>query len=87
VVVFLIPCILQEVLLEADVGNLPMENLTTWSRSLLSIARPIMGAKIMAETERTSAYIDNGNSVPVKMEARNSTAPNSKEREFHVERK
>lgn len=64
-----------------------MEDLTTRRRFLLSIARPIMGAKIMAEAERTSAYMDNGNSVAGKLEARNRTALKSKEREFQVERK
>ena len=64
-----------------------MENLTTGKRPLRSIVRPISEPSMIAETDRTSAYIDRGNSVAGNAEARNSTAPNSKEREFQVDMK
>jgi hypothetical protein len=49
--------------------------------------RPTAGERTIAETPLVKAYTDIGRSVPGKIEARKRTAPNSKARAFHVERK
>jgi hypothetical protein len=48
---------------------------------------PTAGAKAIAEMPRTRAYTDIGINVPGKIVARYSTAPNSKTREFQVDKK
>jgi len=53
----------------------------------LSIKDPTLGDKTIAAPFLQSAYTDMGSNVFGKMEARKSTEPNSKRREFHVERK
>lgn len=53
----------------------------------MSIYHPTAGAKTIADNPRTSAYRDKGINVPGKTVARYRTAPNSKAREFHVDRK
>ena len=66
---------------------MPIENLTTARRFPLSIYRPTAGDKKIAAAERTRAYKDGGKRVPGNIDAMNRTAPNSKTREFQVDRK
>lgn len=64
-----------------------MELRTTCKRSPRSVYRPTAGARRMADRPRVRAYTDNGSRVPEKMVARYSKSPNSKTREFHVDKK
>lgn len=61
--------------------------LTTDSRSPWSIQDPTLGERTIAAPFLHIAYTDMGRRVLGKMDARNRTEPNSKRREFHVERK
>ena len=65
----------------------PIETLTTCNRLPESMYCPTKGAKMIAESPRANAYADIGSRVPGKMLAKYMTAPNSKTRAFHVERK
>jgi hypothetical protein len=73
--------------LPVDRDDLPIESRTTCKRLAVSMYRPTAGEKIIAEAPRARAYIDRGSKVFGKMDARYKTAPNSKTREFQVERK
>ena len=67
--------------------DLPIESLTTLRRSPVSIYLPTRGEKTIAEPPRANAYTDIGSKVLGKMDARYKIAPNSKTREFHVDKK
>lgn len=62
-----------------------MEYLTATSRSKRSTCAPSQDDSTTVENARTRAYIEAYSSVPGKIEARKSTAPNSNMREFHAE--
>lgn len=68
-------------------NDLPIEILITFNRSAISIYLPTNGARKIAEAPRIKAYIDIGKSVFAKIPARYKAAPNSKTREFHIDKK
>lgn len=66
--------------------GIPIDCLTALNRPIRSATDPSHDANTTAASDRTSAYTDAYNSVPLNIELRNSTAPNSNMREFHVDR-
>lgn len=67
--------------------DLPMDKRTTCNRFPASMYCPIADESSITDELRATAYTEIWRSVPGNIAARYSTLPNSKTREFHVDKK